>query len=348
MSKQDLARRCPTYAAFQDELKRLRRALKDAPGPDNDPALCEQLYASFKTFCSTYRKTHPNDDGDYASLWPVYIDKNVLNAKPSRQKRRSPTETDSQSINKAPRTSEPLPVSNPPPIEPSSSHRSPAPRGIEAVFGEIAQLRVELSQRMPLDAHDSKQEVTTLRAQIRSLEDANAEEQQQIEELTRQLTDRNGAHEASLSELSALRRQFDDKVRRCHQMEKERQEQHAQLQQEQQATKVAMEGSQLSVLQGYVLRACDEFVLDCPRYAQPLSSPGLLDHMTKERTSRVLNCLHDFAALSSKFSDHVQYVVKVDSVEQQLQKVYRKLSLLLHSDKLPPSIDGERKGRVLR
>ncbi len=121
-----------------------------------------------------------------------------------------------------------------------------------------------------------------------------------------------------------------------------------QLQQEQQATKLATEKSELSTLQGYVLRACDEFMLDCPRYAQPLSSPGLLYHITKERTSRVLNCLHDFAALSSKFSDHVLYVVKADSAEQQVQKAYRKLSLLLHSDKLPPLIDGQRKGRVLR
>ena len=197
---------------------------------------------------------------------------------------------------------------------------------------------------MPADADESKQEATMMRAQIRSLEDVNAAQQQQIEELTRQLTDRKGALEASLSELTTLHRQFDDKERRCQQLEKERQEQHVQLHQEQQATQLAMEKSQLAILQGYVLRACDEFVLDCPRYDQPLSSPGLLYHMTKERTARVLNCLHDFAALSANFSDHVQYVVDADSVEQQVQKVYRKLSLLLHSDKLPALIDGERKG----
>ena len=35
------------------------------------------------------------------------------------------------------------------------------------------------------------------------------------------------------------------------------------------------------------------------------------------------------------------------SSEQEAQKVYRKLSLLLHSDKLPALIDGEKKGHPL-
>ena len=101
-------------------------------------------------------------------------------------------------------------------------------------------------------------------------------------------------------ELVALRKQLDDTQQRWRQLETEHQELRVQMQNEKQATQIATEKCDLSTMQGYVLRACDELVMDCPHYNRPSSSPSLLKHMTKQRASRVLNCLIDSAALCSR------------------------------------------------
>ena len=365
LSKPDIAQRCPIYASFLDELRRLRRAHIDAPSPDNDPTLCEQLYASFKTFCSTYRKAHPDEDGKYATLWPTYIDKVVLNPKQSRQKRHARSFTTQPPASKVPRTDEPPSSSSSSfrtsdhPLVSSSSDSLSSPSsstafvagacsashalpehdvGFQAVVDEIAKLRSEMKQlaAVPLtpstgelnDVQESKQE---------ELPSVNAQQQQQIEQLAQQLADTQAAEATTQHELAAVRKQLDDMQQRWEQAEKE------QLQNEKQTT----EKCQLSILQGYVLRACDELVMDCPLYNQPLSSPDQLKYLTKQRTSRVLNCLKDFAALCSTFAEHAQYAVDATSSERQAQKAYRKLSLVLHPDKLLAHIDGERKGHTL-
>ena len=103
----------------------------------------------------------------------------------------------------------------------------------------------------------------------------------------------------------------------------------------------AMEQSKQSVLLGYTLRACDEFVLDCPLYHRSLDTQLVLDEVTRKRTARVLACLQDFTKLcSSAAAQYNQFTVEANSSQHDAVKAFRMLSKLLHTDKLPATIDG--------
>ena len=179
--KIDLSVRCPQYTMFQDELTRHRRRIHlAAPSPDTDPGVCEQLYSSFKTFCSYYKKMHPTDDCSYPTLWPTYITNNVIEAHAKPAKRRVHSidhrythqqQQAQQHHNKLQRTSyqQPLlPALHPPSMEDSwhyPSHSSLFPLyctlcgnncvgvtepaisiGLQAGFDEIGRLHHDINQ----------------------------------------------------------------------------------------------------------------------------------------------------------------------------------------------------------
>ncbi len=100
----------------------------------------------------------------------------------------------------------------------------------------------------------------------------------------------------------------------------------------------------ISILQGYVLRACQEFAWDCSFWRQ--HEVELPADMSVERMYRVLNCVHHFTALCSKLSDYPHYAVSDVSTREEVHKVYSKLSLLLHPDELKArGIDGADRGK---
>lgn len=86
MSKEQIALACPDYTSFFDELKRLR---KEQP---TGPLVAEQLYRTFKSYCSTKKKSSVDEDCSYEVQWPVYITKNILkrghHSRPSRSRDR--------------------------------------------------------------------------------------------------------------------------------------------------------------------------------------------------------------------------------------------------------------------
>ena len=100
----------------------------------------------------------------------------------------------------------------------------------------------------------------------------------------------------------------------------------------------------LYILQGYILRASDEFVVDCTLLLSTELDVKVVVDKTNKRTIRLFNCLHDIAALSSHFSGHTRYLVNEPSAQNEVRTVYLKLSSLLQSDKLSPVIDGLNKG----
>ena len=109
----------------------------------------------------------------------------------------------------------------------------------------------------------------------------------------------------------------------------------------------AMQRLERAVVQGYIMRVCDEFVRECPFYALPLSE--VAEKMPKEKAAGVLTCLTDFMLFSPSTAAQYQNLgVGLDSTGSEVNRAYRKLSLLVHSDQLPTSIHGDRKGTACR
>ena len=91
------------------------------------------------------------------------------------------------------------------------------------------------------------------------------------------------------------------------------------------------------------MRACDEFMLDCPLYREPLRQDAVFAQISKERACRVLNCLRDLTELSSKFKYDGNAVLPT-SDEKEAAAAFRKISLFLHTDRLSAAFDSEKKG----
>ena len=375
--------------------------------------MCEQLYSSFKSYCSTHKKTHKDVDCRYETPWPIYIDKNVFKRGARSGKRpaqgaaqstsnklhrgsfpppRPPHSSSSYSSASPPTEALPcvsdlsspaqvltwdLPRADPDGPEPGS-HASPAAgvngeplhsdrhnddvsplrsrdRQLSAARAEIEQLRANLVAATVECAHVSgkaeqyeaatssllaaQQELAQARTQlcdcdaqlmstkhqVALLGNASAQKEARIGEL---LHDQQHEAGAMTSKIEALQRELQCVQRQFSRLEVEHKEVVAEVQHQRSTAAQAIEKSAVSTLQGYILRACDEFVFDCPQYHLQLESRGTSQQVTKERASRLLNCLKDFTELSSRFSEYEQLVVQPGSSEQQAQKVFRKLSLL--------------------
>ena len=161
-----------------------------------------------------------------------------------------------------------------------------------------------------------------------------------------------GELQDSQQNVSRLQQQLDEaqrEVRTSHSavdaINKEKQQLESAVESSKLELTESVEQSKQSMLLGYTMRACDEFVLDCPLYHRPLDNQAVLDQVTKDRTARVLACLQDFTKLCSSAADQYQHIAVVASSSQQdVHKAFRVLCKLLHTDKLPMSVDGDNKG----
>ena len=156
--------------------------------------------------------------------------------------------------------------------------------------------------------------------------ESGASQRQQLEQLNAQ---QNDSMERYVQELAEVRQRDESLSRQVEASACELQAVQAKAEQ--------------SLLQGYIMRACDEFVLDCPLYRGSLRQALVFAQISKERACRVLNCLRDSTELSSKFK-YDGCAVLPTSGEREAGSVYRKISLLLHADRLPAAIDGANRG----
>ena len=93
-TRQEIAQRCPSFQDFLGTLQRLRR---EHPTAKLDVGC---LYSSFKSFCSTRRRTTRKhgceEDCSYEKLWPVYCEKNILASPSAAQSLPSPSDADGE------------------------------------------------------------------------------------------------------------------------------------------------------------------------------------------------------------------------------------------------------------
>ena len=169
---------------------------------------------------------------------------------------------------------------------------------------------------------ERENQLVSARERILLLADVTARRESRIHELLQQLRDQQQDTSAMTSTTETLQRELQSAQQRCCRLESEHRELLAVAEREQSAARLAIEKSEMCTLQGYVLRACDEFAYDCPQYHQPTALP----QVTRERAARLLSCLSDFTALSSRFAEYEQYAVEAGSSQQQAQQVFRKLS----------------------
>ena len=170
-------------------------------------------------------------------------------------------------------------------------------------------------ERTRAQLRDGETELVSARERMKHLEDIGAEKESRINELLQQLHDQQLRLAAMTSKAEAFQRELHSVQQRCFRAESEHKEQLAIAEKEKSVARLAMEKSELSTLQGYVLREGDEFAYRCPECHKLLESPAVVQQVTREHAARLLSCLKDFTALSSKFSQYEQYALVAESPE---------------------------------
>lgn len=96
--------------------------------------------------------------------------------------------------------------------------------------------------------------------------------------------------------------------------------------------------------QGFLLHACDEFEQRCPNYDRPLTEPLKMLQVTRAEALRLFNSLQRFELFLADNVDPLECLDETSSMAQ-VKKVYRRLSLSLHPDKLLDKIIQTRRGK---
>ena len=164
----------------------------------------------------------------------------------------------------------------------------------------LSDVQVEL-ENTRARLRDCETQIVSLYERMKLLDDASAQKDSRINELLQQLHVQQHETSAMVSKTEALQRELQSVQQRYFRVESEQKEMLAVVEREKSAARLAVEKSELSTLQGYLLQACDEFAYVCPQYHLPLRSPEVLQQVTRKRASRLLSCLEDFTGLSSKF-----------------------------------------------
>ena len=105
------------------------------------------------------------------------------------------------------------------------------------------------------------------------------------------------------------------------------------------------EALKLTMLQGYIIRACHEFTLRCPSHDHPLLNDDKLEQVTLKEACTLLSCVRAFSTFSA-LPDHQQLYVDADSSSAHLKIVLRRLNLMVHPDKLPVDVIPDNRGHV--
>ena len=145
-TRQEIAQRCPSFQDFLCTLQRLRR---EHPTTKLD---VDCLYSSFKSFCSTRRRTTRKhgceEDCSYETQWPVYCEKNILASTSSAQSPPSPSLPDEDSEQKQAR--------------PTTRHPPPA---TDVTAELVARLELQQQELVALRAQHEAQ-LSLLRVQV--------------------------------------------------------------------------------------------------------------------------------------------------------------------------------------
>ena len=139
-TRQEIAQRCPSFQDFLGTLQRLRR---EHPTTKLDVGC---LYSSFKSFCSTKRRTSRKhgreEDCSYGTQWPVYCEKNILASPSSIPSPPSPSLPDEDGEQKQARSTTRIP---PPAVEITTDLVARLERQQQELVALRAQYETELS-----------------------------------------------------------------------------------------------------------------------------------------------------------------------------------------------------------
>ena len=173
------------------------------------------------------------------------------------------------------------------------------------------------------------------------------EVQEQLRVLQQHNTDISHQLAECRDQLAQSRRQQEDCRQRLKQqsdladtLQKKAMELTAEWEQRLSASKEALK---LTLLQGYIIRACHEFTLRCPKHDHPLLNENKLKQVTLDEAYAVLSCVRTFSTFST-LPDHQQLFVDAGSDQAHLKKVFRGLSLMVHPDKLPDDVIQDNRG----
>jgi hypothetical protein len=185
-----------------------------------------------------------------------------------------------------------------------------------------------------------QQELDAARAQLDGAADAFRSQEQEVDELRRQLVDAGRAQQqalaASQARMQELRQELDssrsaqnDLLQRVSTAEKE--------------IKCQEDSLNASVKVGYISRACQQFITRCPTWTHSTNAARL--NLSREDALDMLNALEEFDAACSEPARHA---IRLDSSSTALQfkKARIAFGLLLHTDKIAAKAVPHRRQRL--